>query len=182
VRVDEYLNFSSDTPVFQYCFKEGSSAVKFSSSGSVLAVGSHDNKIYIFDISENSSAITFNLRSTFNKHNSYITHIDFSKNSQFLQSNCGAYELLYCDVSTGKQVTSATAMRDVDWESWTCVLGWPVQGIWPKFADGTDINAVDRSRSGLLLATGDDSGKVKLFKYPCVYKNSKFVDGGRYNL
>eukprot|EP00353_Schmidingerella_taraikaensis_P000779 CAMPEP_0185596004 /NCGR_PEP_ID=MMETSP0434-20130131/80267_1 /TAXON_ID=626734 ORGANISM="Favella taraikaensis, Strain Fe Narragansett Bay" /NCGR_SAMPLE_ID=MMETSP0434 /ASSEMBLY_ACC=CAM_ASM_000379 /LENGTH=51 /DNA_ID=CAMNT_0028224375 /DNA_START=339 /DNA_END=491 /DNA_ORIENTATION=- len=49
----------------------------------------------------------------------------------------------------------------------TCLFGWPVQGIWPGL-DYTDVNAVDRSRNGLLLATGDDFGQVKLFKYPCV--------------
>ena len=41
-------------------------------------------------------------------------------------------------------------------------------GIWPPNADGTDVNAVDRSKSGLYLATSDDEGMVKLFNYPCV--------------
>ena len=39
----------------------------------------------------------------------------------------------------------ATDLRDETWGSWTCVLGWPVQGIWPKESKGTDINYVDRS-------------------------------------
>ena len=39
------------------------------------------------------------------KHSSYITHLDFSADSRFLQSNCGAYELLFADVSTGRQVS-----------------------------------------------------------------------------
>lgn len=43
-----------------------------------------------------------------------------------------------------------------------------MQGIWPPAADGTDVNAVDRSHSGHLVATSDDFGKVSLFRYPCL--------------
>lgn len=32
------------------------------------------------------------------KHSSYITHMDFSNDGNFLHSNCGAYELLFWDV------------------------------------------------------------------------------------
>jgi hypothetical protein len=39
-----------------------------------------------------------------------------------------------------------------------------VQGIWPPFADGTDVNAVDRSKDMRLLASADDFGRVKLFR------------------
>jgi WD40 repeat protein len=33
--------------------------------------------------------------------------------------------------------------------------------------DGSDINAVCRSRTGHLIATSDDFGKVNVFRYPC---------------
>ena len=82
---------------------------------------------------------------TMKKHSSYITHLDWSTDSSSLHSNCGAYELLFWDATSGKQLTSgATQFRDEEWATWTCVLGWPVQGIWPAEADGTDINYVDR--------------------------------------
>ncbi len=45
-----------------------------------------------------------------------------------------------------------------------CVGRWPVQGIWPPAADGTDVNAVHRSPDNKLLATADDFGRVKLFR------------------
>jgi WD40 repeat protein len=60
-------------------------------------------------------------------HTSYITHLDFSHDSKVLQSNCGAYELLFWNVETGQQIKSATSVRDVSWATWSCVLGWPVQ-------------------------------------------------------
>ena len=39
-------------------------------------------------------------------------------------------------------------------------------GIWPEGADGTDINTVGRNNAGSLVATGDDFGKVNLFRFP----------------
>lgn len=82
-------------------------------------------------------------------------------------SNCTSYEILFWDARSGKQDTrGATNNRDEEWASWTCVLGWPVQGIFPPCSDGTDINSVDRAKRGGVLVTGDDFGMVKLFTFP----------------
>jgi echinoderm microtubule-associated protein-like 6 len=87
-----------------------------------------------------------------------------------LQTNDGAYEILYWDSSylVGRQHSSAFDMRDVDWHTFSCVLGWPVQGIWPKDSDGTDVNAVDRSNSKTLIVTAEDTFAVRLMRYPCL--------------
>ncbi|RHY31148.1 hypothetical protein DYB25_005922 [Aphanomyces astaci] len=154
--------------------KEWISEIKFSPNNATLAVGSHDNAIYLYAIRDNRFT---KVTKVFRGHNSYITHLDFSTDGKYLQSNCGAYELLFSDANTGKQVTSARSLRDVQWHTWTCALGWPVQGIWPACADGTDINAVHRCHSGELVATGDDFGQVKLFRYPAVAKHSNDDDG-----
>ena len=90
-------------------------------------------------------------------------------------SNCTSYEILFFDVSTGKQITSGASMlKDENWDSWTCTLGWPVQGIFPPCSDGTDVNACARSPDGTVLATGDDFGLVKLFSYPCPIEKAAF--------
>ncbi|KAG5192223.1 hypothetical protein JKP88DRAFT_173750 [Tribonema minus] len=112
---------------------------------------------------------------------SYITHLDFGRDGQrtCLQTNSGDYELLFSNAETGAQITSATAVRDCEWETWTCTLGWPVQGIWPKGADGTDVNAVDASADRRLLATADDKASaVKIFRYPCVNAHAEAVPAG----
>jgi microtubule-associated protein-like 6 len=108
-------------------------------------------------------------------HHSTITHMDFSLDGAFLMSNCTSYEILFFDVSTGKQMTSGASMlKDENWDSWTCTLGWPVQGIFPPCSDGTDVNACARSPDGTVLATGDDFGLVKLFSYPCPIEKAAF--------
>jgi len=143
--------------------------IKYSPNGDMLAVGSHDRLIYLLDTR------SYSRKAVLRGHSSYITHIDFSLDSNYLQSNCGAYELLFW-TSNGNRVTSASSMRDVNWATWTCTLGWPVQGIWPPCSDGTDINAVDRSPNKSLLITGDDFGKVKLFQNPCCRTNGGFKE------
>ena len=149
--------------------KKFGTAIKFSPNGKLLAFGSHDNRIYLYNTIKN----TYSKRAICKGHHATITHIDFSVDSKYLQSNCQAYELLFWDVG-GNRISSATKMRDVQWSTWTCTLGWPVQGIWPKGADGTDVNAVCRSKSGDLVVTSDDFSRVKLFRYPCVSTDSSF--------
>lgn len=65
-----------------------------------------------------------------------------------------------------RQIPQSSSLRDVEWETQTCVLSFTTVGIWPEGADGTDVNACESSHSQSLLATGDDFGKVKLYSYP----------------
>jgi echinoderm microtubule-associated protein-like 6 len=134
--------------------------IAFSPDSKILAVGSHDGNIYLCDTK------TYSVRRICRGHSAFITNIDFSHDGKHLQSTSGAYELLFWNTSDGKQVKSISEVRDVKWETWTCTLGWPVQGIWPSGADNTDVNSCDRSVDGSLLATGDDFSRVKIFQYP----------------
>ncbi|KAF4722902.1 Echinoderm microtubule-associated protein-like 1, partial [Perkinsus olseni] len=72
--------------------------------------------------------------------------------------------------------------RDAKWQdNWSCVLGWPVIGVWadPEY-DQTDVNAVHQSSGNntRLLALGDDNGKVKLLRFPSPYLNARGVSYG----
>jgi microtubule-associated protein-like 6 len=146
--------------------------LKFSADGQTLAVGAKDCKVYIYNVVGSDDNTTLKLRKVFTKHSSVINHLDLSHDGSFMQSTDSAYELLFSDLRTGKQITSASELKDVKWDTWTSTLGWPVQGIWTdKSMDGSDINSVSRSNSGHLCATSDDFGKVNLFRYPCDYKD-----------
>eukprot|EP01039_Chlorochromonas_danica_P011314 gene11314-12624_t len=145
-------------------------ALTFSPNGVFLAVGSHDSIVYLLETK------AYSCRAKFRGHHSYVTAVDFSQDSNRLQSTSGDYELLFWDTVTGKQIVSATELRDEKWASQTCTLGWSVQGIWPPGSDGTDVNAVDRSPNGQLLATGDDQHKVKLFRNPSCKERAAFKE------
>jgi hypothetical protein len=44
--------------------------------------------------------------------------------------------------------------RNIDWATWSCVVGWPVQGILPKYSMGTDVLTCDRSHTRTVVASG----------------------------
>lgn len=79
-----------------------------------MIIGSHDNAIYVYDYEVNGLNLRLKRKyKPMKKHSSYITHFDVSRDSCFLQSTCGAYELLFWDLSSGKQITSgATLLKD----------------------------------------------------------------------
>ncbi|KAL2096531.1 hypothetical protein ACEWY4_008679 [Coilia grayii] len=141
------------------------SMVKYSPDGAYLAVASHDNFVYIYSVTDNGRK--YSRVGKCSGHSSFVTHLDWSTDSQFIVTNSGDYEILYWEASSGKHITSMDAVRNLEWATSTCVLGFSVFGIWPDGADGTDLNAVCRSHDGALLASADDFGKVHLFSSPC---------------
>ncbi|XP_069394242.1 echinoderm microtubule-associated protein-like 4 isoform X6 [Paralichthys olivaceus] len=142
------------------------SVMRFSVDGSLLAVGSHDNFIYLYTVSERGRKYSRYGKCT--GHSSYITHLDWSPDNNLLMSNSGDYEILYWDVPNScKLIRNRSECKDIDWATYTCVLGYHVFGVWPEGSDGTDINALIRSHNRKVIALADDFCKVHLFTYPC---------------
>uniref|UniRef100_A0A674J7B4 EMAP like 3 n=1 Tax=Terrapene triunguis TaxID=2587831 RepID=A0A674J7B4_9SAUR len=103
------------------------SVVRYSPDGEFLAIGSHDNFIYIYSVGEGERKYSRFGRCT--GHSSFITHLDWSKDSKFIMSNSGDYEILYWDVAGGcKLLRNRFESRDREWASYTCVLGFHVFG------------------------------------------------------
>jgi len=142
-------------------------AISYSPTGRTIAVGTHGSVVCLLD------ANTFQVGGVLKASSSAITAIDWSEDGCFIQTNDLGYELLFYSVdennlSKAKQVTSATAMRDVQWATHTCKLGWPVQGVFDPSQKGSDVNSVDVNVSKSLVVSGDDNGELKLYRYPCM--------------
>lgn len=123
-------------------------------------------------------------------HSSYVSHIEWTQDSNVLQSTSGDFELLYWDVkgpragkgaATGGKIQQlraersaelGCAVRDMQWAGWSCLQGFPVMGMWQDGQCGNDINSCHRSPDGRLLVTSDDEGYVRLYNYPCVIKEA----------
>ena len=75
--------------------KEWIQDVRFSPDGACFAVASRDSNIYLYDVTNG-----FSLKGKCQKHSSYVTHLDFSANSKWIQSTCGGQELMYYDAGT----------------------------------------------------------------------------------
>uniref|UniRef100_A0A8C2JPJ2 EMAP like 2 n=1 Tax=Cyprinus carpio TaxID=7962 RepID=A0A8C2JPJ2_CYPCA len=175
-----WLVLDTDTRDLVFMHTDGNeiiSVVKYSPDGAYLAVASHDNFVYIYSVTENGRKYSRVGKCT--GHSSFVTHLDWSTDSHFIVTNSGDYEILFWEASSGKHITSADAVRNLEWATSTCVLGFSVFGIWPEGADGTDINAVCRSHDNKLLASADDFGKVHLFSNPCSQpRASSHIYGG----
>uniref|UniRef100_A0A8C1VPY2 EMAP like 4 n=1 Tax=Cyprinus carpio TaxID=7962 RepID=A0A8C1VPY2_CYPCA len=142
------------------------SLMRYSVDGALLAVGSHDNFIYLYTVSDKGRKYSRYGKCT--GHSSYITHLDWSPDNKFIMSNSGDYEILYWDIPNGcKLIRNRSECKDIDWATYTCVLGYHVFGVWPEGSDGTDINALVRSHNRKVIALADDFCKVHLFQYPC---------------
>ncbi|KAL1006209.1 hypothetical protein UPYG_G00069270 [Umbra pygmaea] len=148
--------------------KEVIHELKFSPDGSYLAVGSNDGLVDIYAVAQRYKKVGECNRST-----CFITHLDWSVDSRFLQTNDGAGERLFYKMPAGKLLTKEET-KGIHWMTWTGIIGPEVNGIWPKYANVTDINSVDANYSSAVLVTGDDFGLVKLFRFPCLKKAAKF--------
>ena len=144
--------------------KEWIEIMRYNVGGSRLAVGSHDNFIYVYDTAPEGYKFFCKLEG----HSSYITALDWSIDNTWIRSSCGAYELLFFDVDTKKQVPGgASATTSTTWTNHTVKFGWYVEGIYPSGTDGTHINIVELSKNQELIATGDDYGLVNVYRNPC---------------
>ena len=144
--------------------QEWCEVMRYSPCENFFAAGSHDNNIYVYSVSD---AGEYTLYKSFAKHNSFVTAFDWTVDSSYIRSQCGAYEKLYFDI-VGKQHDSAglSNCKDKEWATVTVKLGWDVQGIHPNGEDGSHINGVSICKQSAILAAGDDWGLVNFYNYP----------------
>ncbi|XP_052271096.1 echinoderm microtubule-associated protein-like 1 [Dreissena polymorpha] len=141
--------------------------MQFSPDGKMLAVGGHDNCIFIYEVSDDGKG--YQNLGTCSGHSSFVTHIDWSEDGEILRSNSGDYEVLYWYPKTCGQEIFRDAVRDRAWATQNCTLSFQSAGIWPIDADGTDINNCAVSHDKKLLVSADDLGKVNLYAFPSIH-------------
>lgn len=150
--------------------QEWCEVARYSPCEKFLAVGSHDNNVYVYSVSDDGS---YSLHKSFAKHSSFVTALDWSADSTYIRSVCGAYEKLYFNVpDKSHDAAGLSNTKDMVWATVTCKLGWDVQGVHPQGEDGTHINQVNASPDMSLLVACDDWGLVNVYNYPCLDNGS----------
>lgn len=137
-------------------------AMEYSPDGKHLAVGSHDNNVYIYETDDYTKV------GTCKAHNSFIVSIDWCCESKFIRTVCGAHELLFFNAEDGfkQDPSGASNTKGTKWATSHAKFGWLVTGIFPAGTDGTHINDVDFSNDDQLIVTGDDYGLVNVWRNP----------------
>ena len=90
---------------------------------------------------------------------------------------------MYFGAGDGTAFELPSQLRNVKWATWTCRLGWPVQGAWSKSAgeaaDGEGGHREARHSGPQqccdLFAAGYADGRVTLLKYPSLVKGAHAV-------
>jgi WD40 repeat protein len=158
--------------------------LKYSPLDDVLAVSTHDNFIDLWSYDAGAEDGNYAHFGQCDGHRSFVTHLDWSACGRYLQTNCGAYELLFWDTKDVEEGGQRKVKRmgrggselcDTEWSTQNCVIAFACTGIW-YCPEGYTLNCVDKSKAGDLLAVGEDSSLIKLYKYPCV---GTFVKSGR---
>lgn len=154
--------------------------IKYSPSGSHLAIALRDNNIYIYQILNGiHSDEDYKLISILKGHTSMVTNLDWSEDGCFIQSTGGDQELLYWQISQTKreqrdphfrpcQFAHPFLLRDTEFHTWTSIYGWPVQGIWPNDIENSSepVRGLMRSNRGEVLLVCDDLARVRLMRWP----------------
>lgn len=166
------LKISPDSKFVAYGAHGGVSKVEILNVNPQNLEKQNNNKKANKNSSNNNSILTqyaiLNPRFT-----SALTHLDWSVDSNFIVCNSLAFELKFLNLSA-KNLIAASAASSLEWNTFTCLFGFPVQGIWPPESTNYVVNYTCMSNNKKVLATGDDFSLVKLFKYPCVVEKAKY--------
>ncbi|KAM4599415.1 echinoderm microtubule-associated protein-like 6 isoform 3-T3 [Fundulus diaphanus] len=144
--------------------------LRFSPDRRLLAVGSVENTVDVYDMSGGPS---LNRLVYCSDVPAFILQLDFSADSCYIQVSTGAYKRLVFEVPSGKLLSDQNTIDRITWATWTSILGDEVLGIWPRNADKADVICACVSHAGLNVVSGDDFGLVKLFDFPCMEKFAK---------
>ncbi|XP_065353055.1 echinoderm microtubule-associated protein-like CG42247 isoform X1 [Cloeon dipterum] len=168
------INSENGNPIsrFRVC---GSSlnCVAFSPIGDIIAIGSQNGSVYLFRVSRDGFSYK-----KYNKikGNYPLACMDWSVDSNYLQTVTTEFDLIYWDVKTMTCGKSPTAMKDVKWFTQTCTLGYSMAGIWNNrfYPMRNTISTSHRSSNHDMLIVGDTDGHLRLFRYPCISPRAEY--------
>jgi WD40 repeat protein len=140
--------------------KRDITCIKFAPNGRYVAAGSKDGFIDLYDV-----LADYEWTGTLQGHSDPICALDWSLSCVFLQT-CDLKDVQFLwNTKSQELVTAADVIHNMEYETWTSPVGWPVQGA---VGAGDRNTCFVRSLSSTLLATGNTDGVLRLYKYPCI--------------
>ena len=106
-------------------------------------------------------------------HEGLVRNVDWATDGKYLVSTSDSYELIFWDRYTGRPILASSVanlynpQNEPTWATWSCFLGWVVQGISSSQPDEAFITSVCKDSSSSLVVVGDADGGMSLYPYPC---------------
>ncbi|CAM9795515.1 unnamed protein product, partial [Chrysoparadoxa australica] len=143
----------------------GCRSLSFSPDGKLLAVGCKDGAIFLLD-----ATAKYTGSAHLEGSNSSVLQIDWSSCGRYMRSADMGGQLLHWEVMpTPRLHPKPHLLRDTEWHSLSCPLGWAVQGVckWDGYKKGTMeqlyVCAVPEEN---IAVSGNSQGVVWLQRYP----------------
>ena len=154
-------------------------AIKFSKDDDLIACATKDERgNNVIDIYFTSS---YNKFGTLKGAQNTINGLDWSEDGKYIV--CFSHEK-ECRVFSVIDKFMISQYSDIDfkeWNTWTNGYGWPLRGYYDSKEGNVPIYACERFKlneddDNYIIAVGDYNGHIKLYKYPIVNKDQKYID------
>ncbi|XP_056634123.1 echinoderm microtubule-associated protein-like CG42247 isoform X1 [Diorhabda sublineata] len=147
--------------------------VGYNPTGDLIAIASQNGSIYLFRVSRDGYSYK---KSNKIRGAQPLMQLDWSSDSNFIQTVTADYDLSFWDVKTLTPEKSPIAVKDVKWYTHNTTVGFLISGIWNnRFYPMTSIiSTSSRSAAHDLLITGDTDGYLRLFRYPCLSSKAEY--------
>ncbi|KAF5291175.1 hypothetical protein FQA39_LY14417 [Lamprigera yunnana] len=149
------------------------SCVGYNAAGDLIAIASQNGSIYLFRVSRDGFSYK---KSNKIRGSQPLTQLDWSSDSNFLQTVTADYDLTFWDIKSLSPEKSPIAMKDVKWYTHNSTVGFLVSGIWNNryYPMTTIVSTCNRSAAHDLLVCGDTDGYIRLFRYPCLTPKAEY--------
>ena len=103
---------------------------------------------------------------------------DLSRDARYLRVNTASKQLEFYEAGPGVHIQESSRLRDITWDSETCIYCWAVQGVWSPYQGESDVLSLDGNVHNSLssLICGDRDGCLKLYNYPCTSNHAHCIE------
>ena len=143
-------------------FDKGILSAEISPDGKLLAVGSENSNVYLFDINEGyQEKITL-------KGLGAVRSLEWNEESTFLRSNTSRKCIYYYNIKTNSVENNGhIATRDQKWFPFSNTLRWGVEGILRRKENPEFVNCICKHPKLDVIFSGNNAGFIEIYNYPC---------------
>jgi WD40 repeat protein/Ca2+-binding EF-hand superfamily protein len=144
--------------------------IGFSPNNTMLAVGSADCSIFVYEIKKLGSPVILK------GHKNGVANLDWSKDNQYLRSCTDNGEVLYWNLSDPNvALKTLESLKNMDWNTCNCPYTWETQAITPPQDAAIDVYSVDRSPDFNYIASTNSIGQIRIYRFPCTNMDANYT-------